>query len=538
MPTITVLDDEPEVLKVLDRLLRDQGWNVFTASNPKDALAMLQQHTPDAVITDIRMPGLSGIDILHQVKLLDPLTEVVLMTGHASIETAIQGLNEGAFAYLRKPFESLSLVVTTVARALEKRRVELRNRELVRGLEQALAEIEDTNRELLSAHLEFLTLAKLVDVGRQLITITDVDSMLRFAAHRAREVMRAEACVIWLRGDGQRKVYTRAATGIPGFEDEQLRELDNAPVALRAIDRGVPFAVRDIDEDESLALPECCSVASVRGLFAAPLNLYKEPQGALVVYISDDEEYRENDSQVFALLASQVSAALESSILYHDLEQQYLGTVTALSTAVEARDPYTSGHSRRVARYAVNIAKHMGLGDEEVKTLHWGALLHDIGKIGIPDEILKKPGPLTDLEWATMRQHPVIGSEILRSVPGSDIVLPMVLHHHERIDGTGYPDGLQGEEIPLLVRLLSVADGFEAMTSRRSYRSAMSMDKALATLRKGAGSQWDAEGVKALHSFLSLRVTRGSMPIGREWMSNENLPRPRAPHRTPSPVLG
>lgn len=513
MPTIVVLDDEVEVLDVLDRLLSQQGWEIVAETDPREAMTLVQQRAPDVLVTDIRMPGMSGIDVLNQAKLIDPLIEVILITGHASTESAIEGLNEGAFAYLRKPFESLSLVVATVARALDKRRAEIRSRELVKGLEQAMAEIETTNRELLSAHLEFLTLARLVDVGRQLIAISDQDSMLRFAAARAREIMRGVACVLWMRGSGERSVYARAVSGIPGAVGESLKLLDNAPVALRAIERGVPFFEKDIRNDQALALPDDWLAGRVRALFAAPLILYKEPQGALVVYASETEEYRENDSQVYALLASQVSAALESSSLYHDLKRQYVGTVTALSTAVEARDPFTSGHSRRVARFAARIAEQIGLRSEETRVLHWGGLLHDIGKIGIPDEILNKPGPLTEQEWITMRQHPVIGAKILRSVPGTDDIVPLVLHHHERIDGTGYPDGLRGEDVPLLVRVLAVADGFEAMTAKRSYRNAMTMDQALATLREGAGTQWDTELVKALHSFLDWRSRNAARQV-------------------------
>jgi len=219
---------------------------------------------------------------------------------------------------------------------------------------------------------------------------------------------------------------------------------------------------------------------------------------------------------------------LESATLYQDLERQYLGTVTALATAMEARDPYTSGHSRRVARYATRIAEHMGLSardtelQQQMGLLHRGALLHDVGKIGIPDQILLKPGYLTEEEWVVMRQHPVIGCEILHAVPGTEDIVDMVLHHHERMDGQGYPDGLGGEEIPFMVRVLSVADGFEAMTSKRAYRKARSVDQALAILREGAGVQWDEEVVKALHSYLRWQATDKARQIDQKGMGFVN----------------
>jgi len=539
MPAIIILDDDPEVLSVMGRLLNQQGWDMFAVTNPRDALAMVQQHAPDVVITDIRMPGMSGIDVLHKAKLVDPFIEVILITGYASTESAIEGLNEGAFAYLRKPFESLSLVVSTVARALDKRRAELRNRELLRSLEQAMAEIETTNRELLSAHMEFLTLAKLVDVGRQLITLPDPASMLRFTANRAREIMNAAACVIWLRKEDDHTLSVQATAGLPETVAGAANFLDNAPVAMRATEQGLPFCIDDLRTKDALDLPAEWQSLGFRSLLAAPLLLHKEPQGALVVYATVASAYGERDAQVFTLLTGQISAALESTALYQNLEQQYLGTVSALASAVEARDPYTSGHSRRVARYSVAIAQHLGLSERESALLHKGGLLHDIGKIGIPDQILLKPGPLTKGEWVTMRQHPVIGTEILHNVPRSDEIRNMVLHHHERMDGTGYPDGLQGDEIPFFVRILAVADGFEAMTAKRAYRDAMSDGKALATLREGAGSQWDREVVKALHSYLRWRERDEARQLDRlsmRFAQNDFVSQAQTQVHAPAPV--
>ena len=171
--------------------------------------------------------------------------------------------------------------------------------------------------------------------------------------------------------------------------------------------------------------------------------------------------------------------------------------VHALVAALDAREHDTGRHSQRVRTYASHIAREMGLDTPTRNALDTGALLHDVGKIGIPDQILLKPGPLTDDEWAIMRQHPQIGSRILRSVPFAESTLQVVESHHERYDGSGYPVGLQGEQIPLTARIFAVADALDAMTCDRPYRPAMAVDEARRRIQQDAGTHFDPEVVRA-----------------------------------------
>lgn len=172
--------------------------------------------------------------------------------------------------------------------------------------------------------------------------------------------------------------------------------------------------------------------------------------------------------------------------------------VDALATTLEAKSTYTCGHSSRVAELSLALAKGMGLSVGEQEMIHIGGHLHDIGKIGIPDAILNKPGKLTDKEFAIMRQHPEIGSNIVSKVKALRSIAGIVRHHHERFDGTGYPDGLYGEEISLEARIVAVADAFDAMNTIRTYRSALSFDQALAEMGRCRGSQFDPEIVDVL----------------------------------------
>jgi putative nucleotidyltransferase with HDIG domain len=180
----------------------------------------------------------------------------------------------------------------------------------------------------------------------------------------------------------------------------------------------------------------------------------------------------------------------------------YVGTIRALAVALDARDPYTAGHSERVSAVSLAIGRAMGLNDTELEVLRLGALLHDIGKIGIGDQVLMKPGPLTEDEYETIKQHPALGARILRSVPFLEPHIPIVELHHERPDGKGYPHGLRGAEIPLVASIVHVADAFDAMTSARAYRPARAASEGLRELWRCAGTQFDAEVVHALAKAL------------------------------------
>ncbi len=172
--------------------------------------------------------------------------------------------------------------------------------------------------------------------------------------------------------------------------------------------------------------------------------------------------------------------------------------LNALVTAVDNKDRYTRRHSEDVLDYSLLIAEQMGLDAATRHTLQVAALLHDVGKIGVPDAVLRKPGKLTEEEYQTVQQHPLMGAVIVGAVPGFEYTLDVVRHHHERWDGEGYPFGLRGEETPFLARLVAVADAFSAMTMDRPYRKGMDQEKALSVLEAGAGTQWDPECVQAL----------------------------------------
>jgi putative two-component system response regulator len=210
--------------------------------------------------------------------------------------------------------------------------------------------------------------------------------------------------------------------------------------------------------------------------------------------VTENREYQRNLENMVLERTNQLREANE------ELRRLFMGSIKALAQALEAKDEYTQGHSARVAEVSVSIARYLSLGENEVNDIWLAGFLHDIGKIGIQESVLNKPGKLTSSEWELVQQHPVVAERILCPIEELAEVIKIVRHHHERYDGSGYPDGIKGSDIPLGARILSVADAYDALTSKRPYREALTHDAAIAVLEEAAGTQFDPVIVRA---FLS-----------------------------------
>ena len=329
-PRILIVDDEIEITEILADLL-SEDYECSRAGSAEEALTRLQQGEFQLVISDITMPGMSGLDMIPHVKELSPDTVVVMISGMQTVESAIGALRLGAFDYLMKPFD-LRQVEAVVKRALE-------HHELV------------VAKQRYENHLEELV-------------------------------------------------------------EQRTIELDKA------------------------------------------LN---------------------------------------------SLEGAYRSTLKALTAALETRDSETHGHSERVVTYSLRLGREYGLSSDEMKALEFGSLLHDIGKIGVPDSILRKPAKLTEEEWVRMREHPLHGQQILRGIEFLEGAARVVAQHHEKWDGTGYPLGLHKEEIDICARIFAVADAFDAITSDRVYRRGKPYEAAAQELDDWAGRQFDPKIVEAFH---------------------------------------
>lgn len=223
-----------------------------------------------------------------------------------------------------------------------------------------------------------------------------------------------------------------------------------------------------------------------------------------------EDTYNQEDMELISTLCNQAAISIESSLLYNELHDNNLNTVRSLATALEAKDEYTRGHSERVAEYAREIAIKMDLPARDTHILHEIGLLHDVGKIGVREAVLNKPGKLTKAEFNHVRQHAILGEKILSSIESLKEGLPIVRHHHEWLNGSGYPDGLSQINMPLSARILAVADAFDAMVTKRPYRPAMTVKEAIQELKKGTCSQFDPHVVRAFIAVLARKTTTSS----------------------------
>ncbi|MBI4597744.1 MAG: HD domain-containing protein [Candidatus Omnitrophica bacterium] len=252
-------------------------------------------------------------------------------------------------------------------------------------------------------------------------------------------------------------------------------------------------------------------------LMCVPLKVRDHPIGIMAVLRQQAKRpFTDDDESLLASIGSQMAVAIENYRLNLDVERTYLETIMALAMAVEAKDPYSAGHSKRVGFYAMKIGERMGLDQEMVRMLQSAGTLHDVGKIGIKDEILLKATPLTPEEHKAMQQHSLIGEAIVKPVRSLGKVVALVRHHHERYDGSGYPAGLRGEEIPLGARILTVADTYDAMVTDRPYRKRLSVDQAVAELKKFAGVHFDPSVVEVFIDVVSDRQSRHGQSISSE----------------------
>lgn len=239
-----------------------------------------------------------------------------------------------------------------------------------------------------------------------------------------------------------------------------------------------------------------------------PVALDGEHFGQMDLFLSEGRKVTTEEAQILQAFLNLAASALVNATVVADMRQTveivegaYMGTLEALTKALEMRDHETEGHSRRVVQYTLSLAQKLRVPEDQLVTIMRGALLHDIGKIGIPDAILKKQGPLDDHEWTVMRQHPRIGYEMLKGIEFLHQATPIILHHHERFDGAGYPHGLAGEEIPLGARIFAVADTYDAITSDRPYRKGRSHEAAMEEIIRAAGKQFDPQVVEAMQSL-------------------------------------
>ncbi|MFA5809649.1 MAG: response regulator [Thermoleophilia bacterium] len=530
---ILIVDDDPDAVRLITKRIQSEGYQLDIAVDGQEALDKALSKPFDLVLLDIRLPKISGLEVLSEIKKHNSTMGIIMMTAYGSEAVAVEALRRGADDYLIKPLDDSDLLPTIsfnlekIQRRKEVEQVAARLREisspdmeekerLIEELRQSSITLMDQYDRLLSAEdqnrayaerLEQMVDERTRDLQRRTQELGALHSVLS-AATQSLDL--PEVLLITL-GELEHLLGTSASAAFIVDQDtfrlrlaaqhdvpaEFLRFISRTPggdgifAQVIKTGRGAMLYDDNIEPVLSSMLPDGAC------LVVFPMKSSNQVVGIIVGICSEHKEIDEGGWKLLDSVGEEMGVVVENVRLYDNLRQAYLATIRALAEAVDAKDAYTRGHSDRVAYFAVGIATQMGMSSEFIGHIRDAGYLHDIGKIGTPDAVLAKEGELTLAEKETMKLHPGASHRIVTQAHLDEEVRMMIRHHHERYDGSGYPDGLKGEAIPQGSRILAVADAYEAMTADRPYRSSMSGEDAVAEIKRFTGVQFDPAAVEA-----------------------------------------
>jgi response regulator RpfG family c-di-GMP phosphodiesterase len=526
---LLLVENDPGDARLFREMLRDHGHvddDVDHVVSVAAAREQLERHRYDVVFLDLGLPDAQGLEALDAVLASGADVPVVVLSGQTDERLGIRAVAAGAHDCLVKGHVHGEVLARVIHYAVSRHSAIVAARQASARAAAAEARLEATQASRAELEREVVqrreaqqglerTLARLQamrSIDRAIIANVDVAPMLHAVLHEGASLLQADAAAI-LVADAEAGTLERVAQyGAPLFASEAGPVAWDDPIVEAAQLHGA--ATLDLDGAIPPAGGRAARLwrAGFRAYRALPLVARDELLGMLEI-ASFRRLPAGPDWRAFASgLADQAVVAIESDRLQTrlvratvDLASAYDTTLVGWSRALDLRDRETEGHSRRVTVASVALARVLGLGEEAVAHVRHGALLHDIGKMGVPDRILHKRGPLDQEEWAVMRQHTTFARDLLSPIAFLRPAIPIPYGHHERWDGSGYPEGLAGDAIPLEARLFAVADVFDALTSDRRYRRAWSVDQALTYIEAGAGSSFDPEVVRA---FLDVQAQR------------------------------
>lgn len=466
---ILFVDDEESILMISAEYFKRRGYQVTTAKNGLEAVEILKNEKIDCCFTDINMPEMDGLELAANIRKIDNTIPVIIMTGYPSMDNSIKTLKNGVVDFLIKPV-ALSNMEVSLKRVLRERQIFVENIILKKEFEDLRILNTIMSRFSVSGS-SFDLFKRTVDITIEITTADEAEFYL--INETTEKPFKVASCI------NNKKIIDKANNvKIP----EQLimeTASDKTPLLISKND-GI-----------------CGLSKNVLSVMLAPLTIREKVFGVLTASIQDgDIRFTEKDLYYLSFISNKAAYAIENLALYENIYENLLSTLYALVKTVEVRDPYTQQHSNRVTVMSSMIGKEMECKAEDISAINVAGRLHDIGKIGIRDNVLMKPGRLTNGEYDIIKTHSTIGADIVGQLGLWRKQQQIVKHHHERFDGKGYPDGLKNEAIPLLARIVSVADAYDAMASDRSYRKKMDQQKILKIINDEAGAQFDPAIVK------------------------------------------
>jgi len=504
---VLVVDDEKVIREILSEFLTMEGYVVRSVEDGEDALTELRLRPYDMVISDLKMPKVGGLELLEQIAAENLNVLTVIMTGFGTVETAIEAMKKGAYDYILKPFK-VEEVVHVVQRGLERQQLQAENVRL----------------------REALTLYK---VSEAIATSLDIDHVLDVILDASVEEVEGDVATLHLKDPRTGRFEERIKIVNQGTNGETTRELPSPDLDELSgyFAKGDPILAHGVKANRFFT--SSSATGNLVSFVSVPLQVANRFVGMLNVFsFTRGKKFDEGARKMLSILASRAATSIENARLYDDLviknkdlqdanlslEENFRQTIVGFAHAIEESDRYTRGHSDRVADYARIIAEGMQLPESDVHTVVRAGLLHDIGKIGIRNEKLNKPGKLTPQEVEMFREHPGKGKRIIEPIPFMRNLIDGCWCHHEAYDGGGYPRGLMGDNIPVLGRIVAIADAYDAMTSDRAYRKALPHDMAIDEIERCSSTQFDPDiaevFLKVIEEYREYAIKKGE-PIPR-----------------------
>jgi len=483
MLEVLVLEDQPAVREVIAEVIGDLNVPVHVgqAASLSEARSMLREQHWDGLVTDLSLGDGTSLDLIAELRDNHAMMPIILVSGFLSQERLQEAEKLKVKHILAKPFDS-EVLLECIREALIPNTASTVKKASEENKNKLLPELFEMDRRL----------GLLYRMFDEMPRHQDVSGVCRAALGLAMETVHAQGGFLAL-FQREKKKMIMIAESFPNHENivphAKLSETPFQPL----IDTDKEY-IEVLHNDSASKF--CWPSVKVEQYVAIPVSLQGVHMGVLCLANRESkEQLKSEERQILGLLAKKLDTLLDNRAVHAALADSMNETLIALVRSLEARDRYTKDHSARVGELSMLFAQELGLDDKTIQVIRTGGLLHDIGKVGIADEVLLKPGRYTDQEFAIMKAHPAIGDSILKNMDTLSRERLMVRHHHERMDGRGYPDGLGGDDIPFEARIVCVADAIDAMTTHRVYRMARPLSFCVEQLKESSGTQFDSQVV-------------------------------------------
>ncbi len=486
---ILIVDDNIDTCQLLDELLRSEGYATRYAHTGQEGIEQVAKDACEVVLIDLKLPDMNGIDVFKEIKKISSDVVAIVITGYPSHEDAQRAYSIGAFDYLTKPFE-LERISFSLKKAVDFQKLMLSNKNLVRDLQKQNIILEKNLEEKIK------NLSLVFGVGQDIASCIKLDDVLQTVVNRVVNVMDLEICSVLLINEETEELEINCASGLSDDIIQNTKIKMGEKISGWVAQRNEAVLVENI-ESNTVFSKQSHEKYYTKSFISVPIAAKGKIMGVININNKKSKDsFVEDDLNLIKGIANEAAVAIENARLYEGLVDLYSQSIQIIVSAIDLKDHYTEKHTVNVMRYSVNMAKSMSLNPVDIEMIREAARLHSIGKIGIEDYILLKPGKLTEEEWEKIRTIPLKSAELIQPANFIEGVTDIVRQYRERFDGKGYPYGVRGENITLGARIMAVADSFDAMTSDRPYRVALSMEKAIEEIKKQSGSQFDPHVVE------------------------------------------